>query len=249
MEKLSAALIVKNSEEHIRECLESLKWVDEIVILDGMSTDKTVEICMQFTDKVFRREFTSFNDERAALLEKTSYKWVFMVDSDMVVTAELAVEIKRVLENPACSGYNMRALTYLWGKPVRHSGWFEPGYLRLFNKEKGGYDTRLKYLDLFIVREGETGVLKNHIVHYGYKNLSEYLDKINRYTTLDSQDLFTKGRKFALWKVLLRPAMIFFDRYFYKLGFLDGIVGLIIALYTTFTYMTSYFKLWEMERK
>ena len=152
--KLSAALIVKNAEAHIHECLESLKWADEIVILDGMSTDKTVEICREFTDKVFRREFVSFTEERQALLGKTSYGWVFMVDGDMVVPVELAREIRTVLENPECSGYNMRGLTILFGKPVKHCGWFEPTYLRLFNKEKGAYDTKLKYIDNFIVREG-----------------------------------------------------------------------------------------------
>jgi len=249
MEKLSAALLVYNSEEHIRECLESLKWADEIVILDGFSTDKTVDICREFTDKVYQRKFTSFNEERMALIEKTSYKWIFMVDSDMVVPKELAEEIRQVLQNPDCSGYNMSALTYLWGRPVRHQGWFDPTYLRLFNKEKGAYDIKLKYLDHFIVREGKTGVLKNHLVHYGYKDFKQYIDKINRYTTLDAQDLSLKGRKFALWKVLFRPVMIFFDRYFYKLGFLDGMVGLIIAVFTMFTYMLSYFKLWELENK
>jgi len=250
MEKISVALIVKNQEEHIRECLESLKWADEIVVLDGKSTDRTVAICREFTEKVIIREgFVSFNIERQALLDSTSYKWVFMVDGDMVVPPELAAEIRQVLANPSCSAYNMRALTYLWGQPVRHSGWFEPTYLRLFNKEKGGYDTKLQYLDLFIVREGTTGVLKNHLLHYGYKDFREYLEKINRYTSLDARDLLSKGRKFAIWKVLVRPGIIFCDRYFYKLGFLDGIVGLVIAVFTTFTYIISYFKLWELRRK
>ncbi len=249
MEKLSAALIVKNSEAHIRECLESLKWADEIVILDGFSTDKTVDICREFTDKVYQKEFTGFNEERQELLSRTANKWVFMVDSDMVIPKELFEEIMKVMENPLCSGYNMRALTLLWGKPVKHSGWFAPGYLRLFNKEKGGYNTKLKYLDLFIVKEGETGVLKNHLVHYGYNSLKEYVDKVNRYTTLDAQDLNTKGVKFSLLKIILRPPAIFFNRYIYKLGFLDGMTGLIIAIFTTYTYIVSYLKLWELQKK
>ncbi|MHB9155610.1 MAG: glycosyltransferase family 2 protein [Endomicrobiales bacterium] len=249
MEKLSAALIVKNQEEHIEECLSSLKWADEIVILDGMSTDRTVEICRRFTGRVFQREFTSFNEERQAVLEKTANRWVFMVDGDMVVPEPLAREIRRVLEAPQCAAYAMRALTFLFGRPIRRCGWFEPDFLRLFDKEKGGYDTRLKYIDHFIVREGETGVLENHLIHYGYKDLAEYLNKINRYTTLDAQDLHLKGRTMPPGKAIVKPVFIFLYKYFYRRGFLDGVPGLIISLLSSFTYLISYFKLWELRRK
>jgi glycosyltransferase involved in cell wall biosynthesis len=248
MEKLSAALIIRNQEEHLRECLSSLTWADEIVVLDGFSTDNTVPICREFTDKIYQRTFTSFNEERQALLEKTSQPWVLMIDGDMVVPKKLIEEIQKLTPDSTCAGYTMRALTTFLGREIRHCGWFEPTFLRLFNKEKGGYDVRLKYIDHFIVREGTVGILRNHLLHYGYKDIKEYLDKINRYTSLDAEDRDAKGLAISPVMTAVRPVFIFVYKYIWQRGFLDGIPGLIICLFSGFTYLVSYYKLWELRR-
>lgn len=255
MEKLTAALIVKNEERFIRQCLESLKWVDEIIILDGFSTDRTVEICREYTDKVFQRPFSgSFNEERQFLISKADNDWVLMVDADMLVPPEAAGEIRAVLSPDAAAGYaafNFRALTIYLGRPIRHCGWFAPEYTRLFNRKKGSYDTRLKYIDNF-VPAGRTGVMKEHLIHYGYETVSEHVARIDRYTTLNTEDLRIKGVGItpvnAFWYFFAKPAAVFFYKYFYRRGFLDGAQGFIVCSISAFVYLISYFKLWEAGR-
>lgn len=252
MEKITAALIVKNQERHIRECLESIKWADEIIILDGFSTDGTVEICRDYTDKIFQKEFESFNVERVFLISKASNKWIFFVDSDMVILPELADEIKKVMINPEFSGYRMRGLTIYLGRPIKYCGWFEPTYLRLFNREKGYYDTRLKYIDNFIIPDNKVGTLKNYFIHHGYKDISEHIIKIDRYSTLNAYDLDVKGIKITLYNsfyyLVIKPFLVFMYKYFYKLGFLDGFPGFVVSTLSAVTYFVSYLKLYEMQK-
>lgn len=251
MEKLTVALLVKDQEKHIGACLESVKWADEIVILDGDSTDGTVAICRRYTDKIYRKAFEGFNIERDFLLTKAANKWVFFIDSDMVITPELAAEIKGVMANPACSGYLLKGLTMYLGRGIRHCGWFDPIYLRLFNKEKGGYDRKMKYIDNFIVSEGPVGELKNHFIHQGYRDITEHMTKMNRYTTLDAMDLEAKGLVLtpfnAVYYLALRPLLVFAHKYFYKTGFLDGYPGFVVSALSAVTYMVSAMKLAEKQ--
>jgi glycosyltransferase involved in cell wall biosynthesis len=252
MEKVTAALIVKNQEKHIIECMESIKWADEIIILDGFSTDRTVEICRDYTDKIFEKEFEGFNIERAFLISKASNKWILFVDSDMVILPELADEMKTVMMDPAFSGYQMRGLTVYLGRPIKHCGWFEPTYPRLFNKERGYYDTRLKYIDNFVIPDNRIGTLKNYFIHYGYKDISEHVVKIDRYSTLNAYDLDIKGIKIGwhniVYYLVIKPIMVFIYKYIYKLGFLDGFPGFAVSSLSAATYFVSYMKLYEMQR-
>lgn len=255
MEKISVGIITKNEEKHIRQCLESVKWADEIVIVDGFSTDKTIKISQEYTDKIYQREFSgSFAKERDFLLSKTSNKWVFMVDADMVVPENLKQEILEKFTNKSINNYsafNFRALTIYLGKPIRHCGWFDPSYTRLFNKEKGEYDTELKYIDNFIP-EGRVGIMKNYLIHYGFESLSEHLIRIDRYTTLNAEDLYSKGIRITLLNIiyyfLFKPTAVFLYKFIYKLGFLDGIHGFIVCSISAFVYLISYFKLWEIQK-
>lgn len=255
MEKLSAALIVKNEEKFIRQCLESLKWADEIVILDGFSSDRTVEICREYTEKVFQRPFSgSFNEERQFLLSKADNDWVFMVDADMVVPAATRDEIKAFLSSGRTGEYaafNFRGLTIYLGRAIRHCGWYDASYTRLFNKKKGAYDTRLKYIDNF-VPAGRAGVMKEPLIHYGFETFSEHVMRIDRYTTLNAEDLRIKGVRItplnSIWYFVGKPAAVFLYKYLYKAGFLDGAHGFAVCSISAFVYLISYFKLWESGR-
>jgi glycosyltransferase involved in cell wall biosynthesis len=256
MEKISIAILTKNEEKYIRMCLESVAWADEIVILDGFSTDGTVKICQEYTDKIHQRKFSgSFPKERQFLLSKVKNRWVFMVDADMVIPEKLKDEIMHRSSTEEINNYaafNFRGLTIYLGKPIRHSSWFDPTYTRLFNKEKGKYDTNLKYIDNF-VPEGKIGVMDNYILHYGFETLSEHLTRIDRYTSLNAEDLYTKGVRIKpgniLWFLWIRTIVIFFYKFIYKKGFLDGIHGFIVCSISAFCYLISYLKLWEIQKK
>ncbi|MDI6839414.1 MAG: glycosyltransferase family 2 protein [bacterium] len=253
MEKLSVAIITKDEERNIEKCLESLKWADEIVVLDGYSTDKTVEICRKYTDKIYQKEFETFPLERDFILKKTSYKWVLSVDSDMYFPSEICDEIKNVLkQGPKYDAYLMRGLTIFLGREIRHCTWYDPRYLRLFNKEKGHYDLSLKVLDVFRPH-GKVGVLKNHFIHYGGDSFASYFTKMVRYSSLTAEEYQTKGVKVThynwVWYLCLKPFLAFLHKYIIKRGFLDGIVGFLVCVNSAISYYAPLAILWDRQRK
>jgi glycosyltransferase involved in cell wall biosynthesis len=252
MEKLSVALITKNNEGSVRDCLESLKWADEIVVLDGFSTDRTAAICREYTGKVFQKPFESFPRERTSVLEKTTHRWVLSVDADMVFPPAFCDEVRRILENPRYDGYRCRSLTTFLGREIRHCGWFDTRYLRLFNKEAGEYDLSMSVLDKFRVRTGRVGVMQAHLVHHQNESFAEYFGKIERYSRLTALEYRAKGVRItslnALYYLGVKPALVFLNKYVRKCGFLDGIPGLVVCINSAVSYYSSYAALWDLQR-
>jgi glycosyltransferase involved in cell wall biosynthesis len=252
MEKLSVAIITKNEEKNIGRCLESLKWADEIVVLDGYSNDKTVEICKKYTDKIYQKEFETFPKERDFILKKTSYKWVLSADADMYFPKELCDETRNVLKNPGYDAFLSRGLTIFLGQEIRHCSWYDLRYLRLFNKEKGHYDLSLRGIDPFIV-DGKVGALKNHFIHYGGDDFGDYFAKIRRYSTLAAEEYAIKGLEITqfncMWYLNIKPFLVFFYKYFIKMGFMDGIVGFLVCVNSSITYYCAYSILWDRQRE
>lgn len=253
MEKLSVAIITKNEDRHIGRCLESLKWADEIVVLDGYSTDKTVEVCKKHTNKIYKKEFESFPKERVYVLEKTSNKWVLSVDADMYFPPKICEEIKEILKsNINYDAFLMKGLTIFLGKEVRHCGWYDCRYLRLFNKEKGYYDLSLSVLDVFKC-EGKVGYLKNHFIHHGGNSFIDYFGKIKRYSYLTALEYRTKKLKLTsrnfIFYLFLKPILIFLYKYIRKRGFMDGTVGFLVCVNSAISYFVAYAALWDIQRK
>jgi glycosyltransferase involved in cell wall biosynthesis len=253
MEKLSVALITRNEESVIERCLESLKWVDEIVVLDGYSTDKTVSICRKYTDKIYQKEFESFPKERDFVLQKTNHRWVLSVDADMFFPTEICTEIRGILANsPTADAYVCRGLTVFLNKEIRHCSWFDYKYIRLFNKEKGSYDLTYTALDVFNVR-GKKGKLKHFLYHYAKESYIDYFGKIKRLSYLTALEYDRKGVRISVgnfwWYFLLKPACVFAFKYGWKRGFLDGTVGLIVCINSAISYYVAYAALWDLQRK
>lgn len=253
MEKLSVAIITKNNENHVERCLESLKWADEIIVLDGHSSDKTVAICQRYTDKIYQKEFESFPIERDYVLKKTSNRWVLSVDADMVFPKEFCDEVREVLKEPVSDGYRMRVLTIFLGREIRHCNWFNYRFLRLFNKEKGSYDLRLSVYDPFIIKTGEIGKLKNHVLHYQGESFIEYFGKMKRYSFLTALEYNTKKVVItpfnSVYYLFIKPILAFVHKYICKRGFLDGIQGFLVCTNSAISYYASYAALWDMQRK
>jgi glycosyltransferase involved in cell wall biosynthesis len=249
--RLSVILVVKNEAAKIRRCLQSLAWADEIIVLDQSSEDATVAICREFTPHVFTVTDKGFCEpDRAAAAAKASHDWVFYVDADEAVTDELSREIRAVCSgSPQRNGYFLSRKTIFLGRWIRGSGWY-PGYvLRLFNKKHVSFPARI-HEDITV--NGSSGCLKNPLIHYTCEDLAEYIDKVNRYTTISARQAFESGvrirRSNFVQRVLLLPAAYAVQRFFFMAGFRDGSRGVLIALLTFHTVMVTQCKIMEMQK-
>jgi glycosyltransferase involved in cell wall biosynthesis len=252
-ERLSVALIAKNAALHLSECLQSVAWADEIVVLDGHSTDRTREIARSFGAKVIEKDFESFPAERAYVLQHTSYDWVLALDADMIVPPALGEEIRALLaRGPTHDAYRMRCLNHFLGREIRHCSWFDYRFLRLFDKRKGTYNLGLKIYDPFI-STGSVGKLKHHLIHHQTETLERYLQKmVHLFARFTADEYADKGVQIRWWTMpwyfALKPAAVFFYKYVIRGGFLDGIPGLIICLNSAILYYFIFSILWDRQR-
>ncbi len=244
--KLSVIVITLNEERNIRECLESVSWADEIIVVDAFSADKTVEYARQYTDKVFINEWKGYGETKNFALTKVTNEWVFWIDADERAPKELATEIQSIVQSnsPQISAYEVARRAYFLGKWIKHCGWY-PGYVtRLFKKDAAIFSTSLVHEKVEF--KGEIGKLKNDLLHYTDENLFHYFAKFNKYTSLAATELNEKKRPFSLYDVLIRPPYMFFKMFILRLGFLDGIHGLILSFASACYVFIKYAKLWEL---
>ena len=245
MGKLGALVLTYNEADNISECLASLEWVDQLVVVDSYSDDGTKELVKEYTNQVYQREFDDFASQRNFGLSKLSTEWVLVVDADERVTPELQTEIEEVLENPQVEGYRIPRKNYFLGKWIKYCGWYPDYTLRLF-KSKNNHYSGLVHEGLDLV--GKVEELDNTLLHYTYRNLEHYLDKSNHYTTLDAQKKYQAGKQKGLLYILLRPIVEFIKKYFLKKGFLLGAQGLILSVLSSYYQFLKYAKLWEKNK-
>lgn len=248
MQKISVVVIVYNEERNIKDCLESIKWVDEIILVDAFSEDKTIEIAKEYTDKIFQRQWQGYSQQKNFGLFQASNEWIIFVDSDERISEELAEEIRVALErnNGLYDGYYIPRQSFYLGRRIKHGEWYPDLKLRLINKHKGSWSGPSVHEKLTL--NGKVGYLKNPILHYTYRDISYHLEKFNRYSSLFAQDAFNKGEKVNLYKLLWRPIIRFFRGYFIKKGFLDGFAGFVIAFMQSLEIFLRYAKLRELKR-
>jgi len=225
---ISAVVVVKNEEGRIQRCLESIKWVNEIIIVDNGSTDSTLEICSKFTDKIFFHDspFTGIKVNYG--IEKASFEWILNIDADEVVSNDLKDEICSLvrIDKGIYNAYSLPFRFLFMGRWLRHGGWY-PSYTKRFYKNgKARYTVAGHHIQVKI--DGKVGCLNNPILHDGTADIDTFLTKMNTYTTNSSRVNFNK-KKIAWFNILLRPLLIFIKRYFLLRGFLDGFPGFAIA--------------------
>jgi glycosyltransferase involved in cell wall biosynthesis len=244
---ISVTVICKNEEDNILECLESVKWADEIIVVDSFSSDRTVEIAREFTDKIFEEEWRGYAKQREFALSKVSKEWVFPLDADERCTEELRVEILSAIKSGNnLAGYRIPRKSFFLGKFIKHCGWY-PGYqTRLFLKEKTYVADRLVHEGYEI--KGEMGFLKNDILHYTVGSITDYMSRVNHYSTLQAAEKAEK-KKVKFSDILLRPVASYIQQFFFKRGFLDGIYGLMVTNFDVMTNMLTYMKAWEIQNK
>jgi glycosyltransferase involved in cell wall biosynthesis len=242
---LSVIVPCFNEETVIAECLESVKFADEIMVVDSFSTDRTLEIARRYTSRVLQHEYVNSAAQKNWAIPQAKHPWVLIVDSDERVTPELADEIRAILQNPGCDGYWIRRRNFFLGKEIRHGSWGTDKVLRLFRRDSARYQD--KHVHAEIEMEGRIGWCRGRLCHYSFRSLNDFQRKITRYTDWGAMNAKAKGTPGSGWRIFVHSIGHFLKSYVLKLGFLDGTEGLIIAFTEADNAFLKYAKLWELE--
>ncbi len=230
MSKISVYIIAFNEAEKVAATIESAKWADEIVLVDSWSTDGTPEIAAKLGARVVQVDFKGFGDLRNQAIAACSHGWIFSLDADERCTPEVEKEIRAITQDPsALDAYWMPRRNYFMGRWIKHSGWY-PNYRQpqLFRKGRMRYDLKPVHEGFVLDSEKPVGHLKNAIWQFPFKNMSEVMHKANRYSSLGAEKI--KHKKLSMGTALSHGSWSFLKHYFFKLGFLDGWPGFVIAL-------------------
>jgi glycosyltransferase involved in cell wall biosynthesis len=244
---LSVIIITKNEARNIAACLESVRFADEILVLDSGSTDGTVEIARNLGAIVHQSEiWPGFGPQKNRVLDLATQPWVLAIDADELVTAQLRDEIIQTLKNPEYQAYEISRLSEFCGKPIHHSGWFPDYVLRLFRRGVGRFN------DVPVHEHVETSVpvgrMKRYFLHFPFENLDMVVAKINRYSGTAAVAMAAKGKKVGLPGVLGHCLWTFIRIYILRRGFLDGRHGFILAVTAAFGSFLRYAKLMFINR-
>jgi glycosyltransferase involved in cell wall biosynthesis len=229
MPKLSAIIITRNEERNLEACLSALLWVDEIILVDAGSTDRTLEIAQKYTEKVYERPWSGYGQAKNYALDQAAGDWILWIDADERVTPELHSEILVALAGATdrTGAFSFPRKANFLGKWIMHCGWYPGRVTRLFRK-LGAKFTEDRVHEQLVV-SGNIEHLKSDLLHFTDPNLSHYFEKFNRYTSLAAEDMLGERHTFVLSHVLIRPVWVFIKMYIVRLGFLDGIPGLILC--------------------
>jgi glycosyltransferase involved in cell wall biosynthesis len=246
-ESVTACVVTFNEEKNIGRCLDSVAWCDEIVVVDSFSTDRTVEIARQYTDKVVQREWPGFRAQKEFAREQGSCEWSLLLDADEEISPELKAEIFQALENSDAVGYSMPRMVFYLGKWIRHGDWYPDRKLRLYKKDCGHIDG-IDPHD-FVQVDGAVEKLGHPIFHYTYDDPAHHMRTLDQFTTVAAKEKFKMGRTCSVNDLAFRPIWAFLRGYFFKAGFLDGKAGLVVAVMGAFGVWTKYMKLYDLNLK
>jgi glycosyltransferase involved in cell wall biosynthesis len=247
--EISAVIITFNEEKRLEPALKSLAGlVSEIVVVDSFSTDNTVKLAKKYTNKVFQRKWTDYSDQKNYANTRASFPWILSLDADERISPELREEIIEIKkEEPECDGFSIPRQVYYLGKWIRRSGWYPDRKLRLFRKERARWEG--EYVHERLVIEGKIQKLSGSIHHFTYRNISDHLDRINKFSELGAQKLYAKGNKCRWHHLVFMPFFRFMKSFFWRAGFLDGYPGFIISVLNGYSIFLRYAKLREIWKK
>ncbi len=248
MLKLSVVVLTKNEERNIKDCLESVhNWADEIIVLDDESSDKTVEIAVKYGAKIIHRKMDNEGRQRNFGYGQAKNQWVLSLDADERVTPGLREEISAALnkETP-CNGFTIPRRNYIGNYWVRYGGWYPSPQLKLFRKDKFRYEEAGVHPRAFM--DDPCGHLKADLLHYSYRDLSDFLAKMNNQTTREAQKWYSQNKPMRLGKFLWRTYDRFFRSYLGKKGWKDGYLGFVVAYFAGLYQFLSYLKYRELAR-
>lgn len=247
MEKITVAIITKNEERNIRDCLESVKWADEIVVVDNGSTDHTLSICKQYGARIFQEGWKGYSGQKNSAIEKAGNEWVLNLDADERVSPELRQEMQKCLEeNQGVDGYWIPRKNFFLGRWIRYCGWYPDLNLRLFRRSRGRFGERAVHERVEV--QGKTLTLTQPLIHETYRSLSDFFQRMDRYSSLAAGEMLREGRKFRLIDPVFRPPFTFLQMYVLRAGFLEGYLGMVLSVLYSYYTFAKYIKLRELKK-
>jgi glycosyltransferase involved in cell wall biosynthesis len=245
---LSLAIICLNEAENIERCIRSVPFASEVVVVDSGSVDGTREIAERLGARVLHQEWRGFRAQKDFATQQCSNDWVLSLDADEALSPEAAAETQRLLESldlDAHDGFEYPRLSWNLGRWIRHGGWYPDRQLRLYHRRRaswaGGDHVHER------VKAERVRKLRHPILHWPFIDLSEQIHTNNRYSSLGARELFDRGRRFSVAKLILKTSSKFIETYFLKRGFLDGLPGFIISVGAAYSVFLKFAKLWEIE--
>jgi len=246
MTKIVAAILTKNEARHIGDCIKSVQWTDNVILEDSFSDDGTTAIARELNAHIFKSEFINFAVARNTALENAKIlgaDWVLFIDADERISAELAEEIKRVVQqNSEIAGWWIPRYNIMWGHTMRGGGWYPDHQLRLMRVGMARYDSERQVHEI-VVLNGKEGYLKEHMLHYNYDSLSQFKKKQDRYIDLEAKILKEKGIRAKPWTYVTMPLREFYRRYIALQGYKDGWVGLQVCSLMSWYMFVTYVRL------
>lgn len=245
MEKISAVIITRNEEYNIIDCIQTLDFVDEILVIDAGSGDKTVSLAKKYTKKVFFHNWNGYAAQKNYGISRAKNDWILSIDADERVSEELKSELLNL--DFKTDGYLLPIKNYFLGRWLKYGGQYPDYHLRLFRKSKGKFTYGSKDVhELVRMDQGKIAKLKYPMLHYSYNSVSAYFHKYNSYTYLEANGRFCRKIQPSWYGVFVRPVNRFIKWYIIKLGFMDGIRGLIFHVFSAVYIFTAELKLLEM---
>jgi len=250
MEKITAIIPTFNEERHIAAAIASVKWADEILVVDSLSTDKTLELARAAGARVIQREYGYSASQKNWAIPQATHPWIFLLDADERCTPELQKEIQGLLQTGTPhDAFWIHRVNHFMGKRIDYSGWQSDKVVRLFKRDNCRYQDLKVHAE--VEAEGTISKLKNKILHYTYTDLANYLKKADRYTTWGAMDRFEKfqktGRRIGWPYIVFRPVGRFLRHYFWRLGILDGTHGLVVSLLSSHNIFIRAVKIWRLQ--
>jgi glycosyltransferase involved in cell wall biosynthesis len=247
---LTAIVPTFNEEANIRDCLASLAFADEILVVDSFSTDQTAELARAHPKtRVLEHEYGGNGPQCNWAMERATHPWILIVDADERVSPELASEIERLLQtSPRASLYRLRRTNIFLGRAIRGSGWGRDRLVRLVRRGAARYPERRVHADIE-ASAGEAPLLNAPLIHFTVRSFDQYLEKLDRYARWGAEDLFRGGRQTGFLEIALRPVWRFFRSWILEAGFRDGVHGLVICGLQAYGVFLKWARLWEMQRE
>jgi glycosyltransferase involved in cell wall biosynthesis len=246
--KLSVTIITKNEAADIGAALASVAFADERVVVDAHSTDDTVGIARQHTDRVIVRDWAGYIDQKNYAASQASHDWILSLDADERVPPALADEIKTTLAGPSAHhAYRIPRVAWQFGRWIRTTDWYPDYQLRLYDRRSAQWTG--KYVHESVTVRGTVGQLRHELQHYAYRDIADHLETIDRYTTLAARQMYEDGRRAGLLEVGGHLPLAFLRNYLARGGFKDGVAGLTISAMNAYYVFLKFAKLWELEHK
>jgi len=245
---LSIVIIAKNEEKAIAECLESVSWAGEVIVVDDQSADRTIEIAKAHGARVVQKKMEVEGKHRNDAYALAAHEWVLSLDADEQVSSELKEEIMKMLsDGTPYAGFSIPLRNYIGNRWVRHGGWYPAAKLRLFRKNRFRYEEVEVHPRAFL--DGKEGNLRGDIIHKGSPDFAHFLESLNRQTSLEAEKRFHEKRKSGLFLCFYKALDRFMRAFILKQGFRDGFLGFMVAYYAALYQMMSYAKYWELKER